>query len=399
MIPKPDTEIGILVYSTKFEGCGGKIRLNNDDFFVSEVLQKMTLSNISEEEGYAVYKLKKHGIDTFHALSNIFKKYGLRIKALGLKDASASTEQYVCSMNKKKSIDSITTKQYSLERIGFVKKPLTKKDMIGNRFIIKIHDSVFPKILEFNDFNKILNFFGYQRFGSKRAVTHLIGKAIIQNDFPNAVDLLLSFTSDYDLPKNIELRKMLQDKSNYTKLENKLPPQMDLEKIVLHEMISHDDSVKAIRSLPLTIRRLFIQAYQSYIFNRLLSTAFLDGENLYDPTQGDVCFDKNNNLGRFVNDPLQKLAIPLVGYAYSKNNRFHNQILRILEDEEIAAKDFFLKYMQEISNEGGFRHSIIHHKDFSMSGQTISFTLPRGSYATILLREIMKPNDPILAGF
>ena len=41
----------------------------------------------------------------------------------------------------------------------------------------------------------ILNFYGYQRFGSKRPVTHLIGKAILQRDFKKAVELILSFTS------------------------------------------------------------------------------------------------------------------------------------------------------------------------------------------------------------
>ena len=399
MIPKADSDIGILVYSTSFDGCGGKIRLSYEDFFVSEVLDKKVLSRISQDEGYAVYKLKKRGTDTNHALSEIFKKHNLRLKALGLKDASALTEQYVCSVSKNKSVDSISSRKYSLERLGFVKKPLTKKDMVGNHFKIKIHDSFFSKISEFKENDKVLNFYGYQRFGSKRAVSHLIGKAILQNDFEEAVNLLLSFTSKYDLPENTEIREMLRDKTHYVKLVDKIPPQMDLEKIVLREMISNDDPARAIRTLPLTVRRLFVQAYQAFIFNQVLSGSFEDGEDLYEPQEGDICFDKNNNLGRYANDRSQKLALPQVGYAYLKKNRFHYQIRKILEEEELSTKDFFVKSMQEVSCEGGFRHSTIRCEDFSAAESVVRFTLSRGSYATILLREIMKPEDPILSGF
>ena len=100
MIPKIDSQIGISVYSTKFEGIGGKIRTTSEDFEVSEVISDKSLKLISEQSDYAVYKLKKKNIDTNHALSDIFRKKGLRLKALGLKDASAITEQFVCSNNK-----------------------------------------------------------------------------------------------------------------------------------------------------------------------------------------------------------------------------------------------------------------------------------------------------------
>jgi len=72
VIPKIDSDLGIL-YCTKFPGCGGRIKVKNEDFVVSEVLSKKSLSKF-EESGYAVYKLKKNNIDTHHALSKILKK-------------------------------------------------------------------------------------------------------------------------------------------------------------------------------------------------------------------------------------------------------------------------------------------------------------------------------------
>ncbi|BDQ30523.1 tRNA pseudouridine synthase D [Nitrosopumilus zosterae] len=398
MIPNLDSQIGITVYSTNFSGIGGKIRAKPEDFHVSEIISDKVNKSITDQEGYAVYKLKKKKIDTNHALSGIFRKKGIRLKSLGLKDASAITEQFVCSGNKGKAIEDFSTDKYSLEKIGYVKKPLSKKDMIANHFKIKISDCS-NDLSSFTEYDKVLNFYGYQRFGSKRPVTHLIGKAILQRDFKKAVDLILSFTSSYDSKENTEIREKLSDKANFEKYFDQVPSQMDVEKIVLKEMIEHDDYFAAIRAIPLSLRRFYIQAYQSFIFNQSLSMAFLDGENLFEAQPGDVCFDFNGIIGKYVKGLDQRLALPFVGYSYYKKTRFDHQISKILSNEEITPKDFFLKEMQEVSNEGGFRQAALHCFDYSSQGNTVEFSLSRGMFATILLREIMKPEDPMTAGF
>ncbi|MBL7001263.1 MAG: tRNA pseudouridine(13) synthase TruD [Nitrosopumilus sp.] len=398
MIPDLDSQIGITVYSTEFNGIGGKIRVEPEDFQVSEIISQRAQNSINETEGYAVYKLKKKKIDTNHALSDVFRKKGLRLKALGLKDASAVTEQFVCSGNKGKAIENFSTDKYSLENLGFVKKPLSKKDMVSNHFKLKISEST-DELSSFTDYDRVLNFYGYQRFGSKRSVTHLIGKAILQRDFKKAVELIVSFTSIYDSKENTEIREKLSDKENYEKYFDQVPYQMDIERIVLKEMIEHGDSFRAIRSIPISLRRFYIQAYQSFIFNQSLSSAFSDGENLFEAQLGDVCFDFHGIIGKYVTGLDQNLALPFVGYSYYKKTRFDYQISKILAQEEISPKDFFIKEMQEVSSEGGFRQAAIHCTDYSSNGNTVEFSLSRGSFATILLREIMKPKDPMIAGF
>ncbi|QDI89407.1 tRNA pseudouridine(13) synthase TruD [Candidatus Nitrosopumilus sp. SW] len=398
MIPTLDSQIGISVYSTKFDGIGGKIRVTPEDFEVSEKILEKTQNSINQEEGYTVYKLKKKKIDTNHALSDVFKKKGIRLKSLGLKDASAITEQFVCSGNKGKTIEDYSTEKYSLKKVGFVKKPLSKKDMIGNHFKIKISECSHG-LSSFTEFENVLNFYGYQRFGSKRPVTHLIGKAILQRNFDEAVKLILSFTSDYDSKENNEIRGKLADKQNYKQYFEKIPKQMDIERIVLKELIDHDDPFRAVRAIPLSLRRFYIQAYQSFIFNNSLSAAFTDGENLFEAKSGDVCFDHKGIIGKFIQGLDQNLALPFVGYSYYKKTRFDNQISQILKQEEVSPKDFFIKEMQEVSSEGGFRQAAIDCSDYSSHDNVVEFTLSRGSFATILLREIMKPSDPISAGF
>ena len=398
MIPKIDSEIGIHVYSTKFDGIGGNIRNNAEDFKVTEVISERSLELINQQDGFAVYKLKKKKIDTTHALSEIFRKKGIRLKALGLKDAYAETEQFVCSDTKGRSIENFDSVKYSLRKIGFVKKPLSKKDMIANHFSIKISNCI-DKLSDFIEYNKILNFYGYQRFGSKRPVTHLIGKSLLQRDFKKAVELILSFTSSFDSKENTEIREKLIDKSNHKKYFNEIPPQMDIEKIVLKELIEHDDEQKAIHVIPLHLRRFYIQAYQSFLFNQSLSAAFTDGENLFAAQEGDVCYDLHGVIGKYAKGFDQHLSLPFVGYSYYKKTRFDFQISKILATEEITPKDFFIKEMQEISSEGGFRQAVIKCTNYLSKDNVVEFDLSRGSFATVLLREIMKPDDPIAAGF
>ncbi len=398
MIPNLDSQIGIDVYSTKFSGIGGKIRVEPEDFQVTELISKKVENSINDQNGYAVYKLKKKRIDTNHALSGIFRQKGLRLKSLGLKDASAVTEQFVCSGHAGKAIENFSSDKYSLEHLGYVKKPLSKKDMIGNHFKLKISECQ-NNLESFTEYEKILNFYGYQRFGSKRPVTHLIGKAILQMDFNKAVDLILSFTSSYDSKENTEIRQKLSDKANYQQYFDQVPVQMDIERIVLKEMIEHGEPIRAIRAIPVSLRRFYIQAYQSFIFNQSLSAAFLDGEDLFEAQSGDVCFDYNGIIGKYVKGMDQNLALPFVGYSYYKKTRFDFQISKILEQEEVSPKDFFIKEMQEASSEGGFRQAAIHCSNYSAHDNVVEFSLSRGSFATILLREIMKPQDPMIAGF
>ena len=397
MIPEIDSEVGLSVYSTKFSGIKGKIKQNNEDFEVSEVISEKALGTISEDNGLSVYLLTKNGIDTTHALHDIEKRYGLSLRALGLKDSNAVTEQFVQTKTVSRSLEKIEGKKYSLKRIGFSKKPIAKQDMLGNKFRIKISDSA--NISQFDEYDKILNFFGYQRFGSKRPITHLVGKAIIQKNYQKAIDFLLGYSSKYDSDENNHYRKLISERKSDSEVIDELPKSMDIEITILKSLVKSDDQKIAIRKIPLQMRRFYVQAYQSYIYNKTLSMAFAYEEDLFLPQESDVCYDRTNKLGKFQSEPGQRLTVPLVGHSYFKKTRFDYYIQKILEEEEILPSDFLIKDFQEISAEGGFRNSSIQCDDFQASNDTVEFQLSRGSYATIIIREILKPEDPLSCGF
>ena len=398
MIPEIDLELGLSVYSTNFPGISGKIKQTNDDFQVTEVISKKALDSISDENGLAVYLLRKNGIDTTHALHDVERRFGLTLRALGLKDSNALTHQFVQAKTTSRSLEQIQGKKYSLERIGFSKKPIAKQDMLGNKFKIKISNTS-KNPSEFNESDKILNFFGYQRFGSNRPVTHLVGKAIIQKNYQNAIDLLLCFSSKYDSDENNNHRKLISERKSDGEVIEQLPKSMDIEISILKSLVKTIDPKMAIREIPLQMRRFYIQAYQSYIFNKTVSMAFEYEEEMFRPKENDVCYDKSKNLGRFQNEHDQTLTIPLVGHSYFQKTRFDYYIQKILEEEEISPSDFFISDFQEISVEGGFRTASIQCEGFQASNNIIEFQLSRGSYATIVMREILKPIEPLSCGF
>ena len=279
-----------------------------------------------------------------------------------------------------------------------MKKPISKKDMLGNIFEIKVSD-LNESLPSFTDDEKILNFFGYQRFGSKRPITHLVGKSIIKGNYEEAVDYLLNFSSKYDSEKNNQFRKLISERKSESEIIELLPYSMDIERNLLKQLSKDKDPKNAIRSIPLALRRFYIQAYQSFLFNKTLSLAYEFEEELFLSTVDDVCFDKNSILGKFENDPNQRLAIPLIGHSYYKKSRFDYYIKKILDDELLTPKDFFIKDFQEISVDGGFRNASINYLNLNINENLIKFQLSRGSYATIVLREILKPENPLDCGF
>ena len=476
-VPEIDRIIGIGVYATPFPGLGRGygIRATPDDFVVSEILSPAALKMIydpgaggndgcsggsssgdsdssadaaaSEKgRGYAVYALRKRGIDTAHALGAIRRMTGAKLKPLGLKDASAATTQYVCSTGAAgRRLRDISASRFGLVFAGYTKRPLTKKQMLGNRFRIRISGdwsgsgsggdddrgdataaAIAPDPSGFATYaDSVPNFYGYQRFGSGRPVTHMVGRAVTMGDYDEAVRLILEYESPYDTRERREVRENLADPALYAQSARRLPSGMDTEKTVLEGLARHGDPLRALRAVPLLLRRLYVSAYQSYVFNRTLSAAIAAGEDLSDPKPGDVCFDRNGNLhkydgtahaaagsggrngreadahGGLVRVRSDAVAVPIVGYSYYSKTRFAPYVSDVLGEEGVKPRAFFLNDMQEASGEGGFRDAVIQCSGYAWhdNDKTVEFSLARGSFATMLLRELIKPPNPVSAGF
>ncbi|MGD1835861.1 MAG: tRNA pseudouridine(13) synthase TruD [Nitrososphaeraceae archaeon] len=424
-IPEIDSLAGIQCYSTSFRGTRGIIKKNLSDFCVREILepsflQSPNFSNVKDNSHkFPLYVLEKQNIDSNHAILKIQKKYNLKLKIIGIKDAKAITFQYATS-EKIKNISQIDLSNIKLSLKGFTKFPISKKMLLGNRFNIIINNINSSDISEFlKEVKNIANFYGLQRFGSERLVTHLVGKALIKNRYELAIDYLLSYTTKYDSKFSKEIREKSKDPNNYKYIIKYIPNGMDLEKKIITTLLEGKNHIHAIRSIPINIRRIFVNAYQSFIFNKCLSEAIISGEDISECKNGDLCFEfkqpmtfgKIKKFEKSIDNPSNFTpAMFLVGYSYQPGKRRFDTICnKILKSEGISKKDFYLKELQELSLQGGFRQTLLccnnfvflNHKKNNKINDIINikFNLPKGSYATILLRELIKPKNPIKAGF
>ena len=413
-ISQIDSRAGIECYCTSFAGTGGSIKQGSEGFMVSELVNESLDISLSYNENhrYPLYILEKRDIDSNHALFEIERELHMRFRVMGIKDAKAVTTQYA-GMERviRNPPAELKSRHTRLTLKGFTKHPLQKKFLAGNKFEIRIYNVRSSDLSGFvPHIRKVGNFYALQRFGSERLVTHLIGREIVKRNFIQAVELLLCHTTEFDTQMSREIRNKCVDPSNYRQVLKMLPRGMDIERQVLSALVAGRDTIAALRAVPITIRRLFVQAYQAYIFNRCLSRAVMEGEDLLQPQTEDLCFEMEGpaTFGRIIKyNPTSKTklvpAIRMAGYTFQPGKgRFENITRAIMqEEEEVSAKDFYIKEMQELSHQGGFRQAPLWCTDFRYERDplTVSFKLPKGSYATTLLREIIKPDDPIRSGF
>jgi tRNA pseudouridine13 synthase len=412
-VPQIDSLAGMNCYCTSFAGIGGSIKHGSEGFRVSELVDESLDISLSYDENhrYPLYVLEKQDIDSNHALFEIERELHMRFRVMGIKDAKAVTSQYAGMERVMRNPPTQLMSRHTRLRLkGFTKQPLEKRFLAGNKFEIRIYNarssdlsSFIPQVI------KVGNFYGLQRFGSERLVTHLVGREIVKRNFTQAVSLLLSYTTEFDSQMSREIRNKCSDPKNYRQVLKILPRGMDIERQVLSILVAGKNAIAALRAVPIMIRRLFVQAYQAYIFNRCLSRAIMGGEDLLQPQAGDLCFEMEGRVtfGRIIKfnpDSKTKLvpAIRMAGYSFQPGKgRFENITRAILQEEEVDPKEFYIKEMQELSHQGGFRQAPLWCTDFwyERDPLMVSFKLPKGSYATTLLREIIKPDDPIRSGF
>jgi tRNA pseudouridine13 synthase len=204
-VPELEKEIGIEVYATKTQGMGGRLRQSIEDFRVEEILTngstaKIEPHNIPSITGFGRYLicvLVKRNIDTFQALQAIANKLGVasdRIHIGGIKDARALTAQHVSvSRMLPEQIGKIETPKLRLYPLWFSNEKMHSDLLFGNQFHITIRalehsESVIAERIEqtnneLSALNGCPNFFGHQRFGTTRPVTHLVGKHILQGEW------------------------------------------------------------------------------------------------------------------------------------------------------------------------------------------------------------------------
>jgi tRNA pseudouridine13 synthase len=253
-----------------------------------------------------------------------------------------------------------------------------EKEVIANR-LEKI-------IQEWIDFGGIANFFGHQRFGTRRPISHLIGKLIVQGKIKEAI--IEYITKIYpDEAENIKLaRKTYLDTNDAGKARELFPQNMVFERRILKHLVNRsNDFIGAFNVLPKNLQRMFVHAYQSYLWNLSVSERIRINGNLL-PQADDI---KENN----------EIVFPIIGYnSELLENEIFDFIRNQLEVDNIQLKNFELKKLKNLKFPGSNRRLYLNPIKTTWQLQSdeknpyvkIMFALNSGSYATVLLRELMK---------
>ena len=389
--------VGIENYGTSGEPCRGRAKSIADDFRVEEVMSTDGLSTERKPGYFPLYKVEKRSIDTMHMAREMSVDLKSRVSYGGLKDSKAAAVQYVTPTSTRSAVPAnVVRDRFSATLIGYIPRPLSRASVLGNRFEVILREccedvgSRVTEAMECAKGGRVPNYYGHQRFGVNGPGTHRIGKAIVRREFEAAVKVLLEGCAD----------------------GSPLPRGKDVESMVVRELERHPGEwVRALRAVPLRLRRLYVQAYQSFVFNRTLSRAMAKGLDISAVQEGDNWAEASEDgllisKARGVREKPTGDAVPMVqivGYAHRDyGSRFDSCLTEVLESEGVSASQFYVQEMQEVSCEGAFRRPHLAVADASWSidegAVSLKFTLSRGEYATVLLREILKPRDPAQAG-
>jgi len=310
MIPRLERMLGIEAYASQSLGVGGKIRQFTEDFVVEEVLLDGSKAQVSLTETlqpvgsgrYLICVLVKQDWDTFLAIKKVARRLGIspkRIRIAGIKDAKAFTAQHISIRGvTPERVLRVKIKDITLHPLRFSDERVYSQLLLGNQFHITIRtishsSSVIEKRVkniqnELSSLGGVPNFFGHQRFGTIRPITHLVGKLLVHGDLEKAALTYLAKPSPYEHPESREARQQLQGTQDFVEALRYFPTYLKYERLMLvHLAKQPKDFIGAFRKLPLKLRRLFVQAYQSFLFNKFLSQRLKRAVGFNDVQVGD----------------------------------------------------------------------------------------------------------------
>ncbi len=449
-IPDLDKLLGMDAYATKTLGIGGRIKESVDDFVVEEVLVDGTKASIigavpsrvigstAAKQRFLLCLMVKRNWDTFIATKNVAKSLGIdqaRVQFAGIKDAKAVTAQHISIENvSMEAAGKVDVKDVKVTPIGYVREMLSLFYLLGNNFTITIKNPDVPEVTakahieqtiqELTQQGGIPNYFGHQRFGTTRPITHLVGKALSQGRFEDAALMFLAQPSPYEHPASRQARQQLQETHDFKSAAENYPRQLRFERLMLQHLAQNPtDFIGAFHRLQPKLQALFVQAHQSYLFNRFLSERMKRGLPLNEAVVGDfvvgversglplTAVDKvvtAENLAQInsaVKAGKMRVALPIFGMKQRLSGGVMGEMEReVLDAEGIDVGPVRLNELSRVGGKGGLRTVLTPVRDFQLLGVSggsvqVSFMLLRGCYATILLRELMKPQDPVSAGF
>jgi tRNA pseudouridine13 synthase len=461
--------VGIQWYVTDTAGIGGQLRKQPEEFRVEEI-ERFETEPLDADSGpypHVVFRATLRRWDTNDFAGVLSDRLGIsreRVSWAGTKDKHAVTTQLFSVRDVDPAVlrgavgndrtDSDTDAEpagldgVTVELLGRAGRAIEFGDLAGNRFEIVVRDGTAPERLpaiveELSNWADlgtssgaeddtstvaVPNYFGQQRFGSRRPITHEVGLAIVRGDWEDAVRAYVAEAFESEPEDTRAARERAAEAfadRDWTGALDALPERLGYERSMLHALADRDTAEPAsfraaLETVPSSLQRLFVNAAQSYAFNCILSARLDRGLPFARPVEGDVvCFadrdgpaelrlpdtdrsqavtaDRVSSVTRHCERGRAFVTAPLVGTETTLAEGEPGEIERaVLDDLDLCPEDFDLP---DSWTSTGTRRAILVTTDlgFETDPPTLSFALPKGSYATVLLRECCKV-DPIDLG-
>ncbi|WP_042706642.1 tRNA pseudouridine(13) synthase TruD [Methanomicrobium mobile] len=417
--------LGMEYYLTKSAGTGGILRKTPEDFAVEEVYSDIKLTG----GPHLICELEKTNWELMRALKEISKTLGVsyqRISFAGTKDKRAVTKQLISIYGiKEEDLARVMIKDINLRALGYARTQLSLGDLKGNSFGINVSDCTGDDLEGALEEciaaakTGLPNYYGIQRFGTIRPISHIVGIALLKGDFKDACMKYAGYPFDDEAEEVKAAREVFERTGDAADALELMPVRMHYERSILHHLVEKPGDYKgAIGTIPPKLLSMFVSAVQSYIFNRVLSMRiretdgdpfspqigdrllFADGREdivtaaninaanihikrgrcrtaIYMPGSED--FEPKSETERYTADLMAECGVTKEAYAdVSKlvGSRFAGASRAMCLTADIAGA----------VNRDGDERSI-----------RLEFSLPPGHYATTVCRELMKTDPGYMA--
>jgi tRNA pseudouridine13 synthase len=431
--PNIEQYTGITIYATTIPGTGGTIRQVSEDFVVEE------LTNRDEQNTgkHLICTLKKKNWDTHHLIRDISRILHIsqqRIGWAGTKDKQALTTQKISIYDMDVlELERIRLRDVTLTVVGRSNRKVSLGDLWGNRFRIIVRQIAQPVdkldtmvgliTSQIKAKGGVPNFFGIQRFGIQRPITHIVGRKLVQGDIKGAALEYIARPCPGESEDARQARQYVLDTLDFKGGLGKYPLHLRYERAMMNRLVEKPgDYAGAFIALSPNLRKMFVHAYQSYLFNLILSRRLERGLHINEAVPGDIVCFKNaahlpdptrvQNVDEDTLDGINNLLLrgrafvtgPVIGYKMPMSEGLPGEIEQaVIEEEHVDIEGFRMPNVPELASKGLRREIImLVNPEYKVTEDKLNpgfaaveleFDLQKGAYATTVLREYMK-GDP-----
>jgi tRNA pseudouridine13 synthase len=407
--------------SAAIPGTGGLIKQRPEDFIVEEV----PLYDPSGQGEHIYLFAQKIGISTAQLVEIVAKHFRVPVGAVGyagLKDKHAITRQVISVHAPGKRPEDFPMLRHERVQVLWVdqhENKLRRGHLKANRFAIKVREAPIAGVIHAKRTLELLadqgvpNRLGEQRFGFLEN-NHLVGRAIVLGDDQLALNELLGPRPEMNQKDQQRLAREAYARGDLAEAARLFGVATKVEASVVRALMRGATPSQAIKAMGELQYSFVLSALQSAVFNALLDERLSAG-TIGSLALGDVAA-KHDSHGVFAITQseldsgalparLAQLEISPTGPMWSHRMMRASGAIDAMEVEALArfglTPSDFERFEQRTGHElRGERRALrvrLEYPEVEAGSDEFglyikcSFELPPGSFATVVMREVMKP--------